>query len=476
MAEAAWPVAPRAPKLRDSCNACATAKIRCGKQKPTCTRCQKRGLSCEYEVTRRAGRPYKATAASTAATSESDDTGNLQQKQCSMSNIALPSETYVFSPPGSGNTSPPMATRRPSPIVINPNVISNSLSCSQEDFQCLLTPDSSDSTFFTAETLPSFNPELDELFISTGPFATLATPPYDVSSLDSNDRKTFLYAESASVISAEVPQAPSEPHHFLWNSDGCLANYANNFQTVEPGADCDCLMVALNFLRGMSRRDSQASVETMEEHEHEAPATNQNNQCFADIQQLILRNDQIVKSLDSILNCSCSQQDGYLLTILSLILFRSLDRYAAAAQLACGVKYSGAHSEAAQSGRVEHYQHEMDLSPSSWYQTQGSDHNMYPDSGEHQGRLAIQTVLGELHHVQKLVKCLSERFRGVGIGLPPSNPIATAGEQFSTKIVDSLECRRSGPFSKTMFDQVEADLRRRLRMVSSLTVDMLRQL
>ncbi|KAF3763005.1 hypothetical protein M406DRAFT_261797, partial [Cryphonectria parasitica EP155] len=45
--------APALPKLRDSCRSCATAKLKCSKEKPTCARCAKRGRLCEYLVSRR---------------------------------------------------------------------------------------------------------------------------------------------------------------------------------------------------------------------------------------------------------------------------------------------------------------------------------------------------------------------------------------------------------------------------------------
>lgn len=40
-------------KLRDSCHACASSKVKCHKEKPTCSRCRKRGITCEYFAHRR---------------------------------------------------------------------------------------------------------------------------------------------------------------------------------------------------------------------------------------------------------------------------------------------------------------------------------------------------------------------------------------------------------------------------------------
>ncbi|KAK4617694.1 Cercosporin biosynthesis regulatory protein CTB8 [Fulvia fulva] len=42
-------------KVRESCNACSSLKIRCGKERPRCSRCASRGIDCEYSMSRRTG-------------------------------------------------------------------------------------------------------------------------------------------------------------------------------------------------------------------------------------------------------------------------------------------------------------------------------------------------------------------------------------------------------------------------------------
>ncbi|KAJ6190838.1 hypothetical protein N7519_000859 [Penicillium mononematosum] len=48
------------PKLKDSCDKCSASKVRCTKEKPFCTRCDKLGYTCFYSPARRAGRPYRS--------------------------------------------------------------------------------------------------------------------------------------------------------------------------------------------------------------------------------------------------------------------------------------------------------------------------------------------------------------------------------------------------------------------------------
>lgn len=59
-------------KLRDSCEICASAKVRCSKEKPSCSRCINRGLKCEYGLSRRNGR---------SATNNSSSSSNRDQDQ-----------------------------------------------------------------------------------------------------------------------------------------------------------------------------------------------------------------------------------------------------------------------------------------------------------------------------------------------------------------------------------------------------------
>ena len=46
-------------KLRESCESCASCKVKCTKEKPSCSRCVARGLDCQYGESRRCGRASK---------------------------------------------------------------------------------------------------------------------------------------------------------------------------------------------------------------------------------------------------------------------------------------------------------------------------------------------------------------------------------------------------------------------------------
>ncbi|KAL6693361.1 hypothetical protein J3F84DRAFT_77625 [Trichoderma pleuroticola] len=63
----------KGPSRRKSCNACARAKLRCDLQRPRCSRCQERTLTCEY-----VSRDGTTIAVSTAEVSSIQDQLQLQ--------------------------------------------------------------------------------------------------------------------------------------------------------------------------------------------------------------------------------------------------------------------------------------------------------------------------------------------------------------------------------------------------------------
>lgn len=82
-------------KLRDSCELCATAKVKCNKEKPTCSRCLKRGLKCRYGASRRHGRPAQNSQSNIQAQlneTTSDDGRSLPQSTATNPEILGPDE------------------------------------------------------------------------------------------------------------------------------------------------------------------------------------------------------------------------------------------------------------------------------------------------------------------------------------------------------------------------------------------------
>jgi hypothetical protein len=66
-------------KLKDSCDLCSAAKVRCTKEKPACKRCSKFGYRCFYSPARRVGRPYRPCTTQSVVTTPPESM--ISQKQ-----------------------------------------------------------------------------------------------------------------------------------------------------------------------------------------------------------------------------------------------------------------------------------------------------------------------------------------------------------------------------------------------------------
>lgn len=60
-------VPPKAIKLRESCDSCLLAKVKCSKSRPICVRCLSNGATCGYSPSSRAGRKHRNASANEPA-------------------------------------------------------------------------------------------------------------------------------------------------------------------------------------------------------------------------------------------------------------------------------------------------------------------------------------------------------------------------------------------------------------------------
>jgi hypothetical protein len=104
--------------------------------------------------------------------------------------------------------------------------------------------------------------------------------------------------------------------------------------------------------------------------------------------------------------------------------------------------------------------------------------------------MAAQLVLSELHRVQRLVNALAERLESVrvrtagfsGVSGVRSGEGAEAGAEAGAGVRAGADGElgvdkgaRTPPLSVPTFCQLEGDLRKRLRVLSSETIDLLRR-
>jgi hypothetical protein len=210
------------------------------------------------------------------------------------------------------------------------------------------------------------------------------------------------YLEAPFVFEEEFPSLPN-------NSLPAALNPADSTAITSPdNSSCSCLIKALDLFRQLLPPDSATCTST---HSRDQGLT---TECIVAI------NANTVDAITHMLHCLCAH-DGFLLVMVFMAAFKVMNWYAAAAR-------------------------GLSLDP------QRDDVSAGPLT-EDPGRLTAQSVLSELHRVQKLVNALSAKLK-----------------RYQTD--DSTGDR---PFSSTVLHQLELDLRQRLRALSLEIVDILRR-
>jgi hypothetical protein len=273
-----------------------------------------------------------------------------------------------------------------------------------------------------------------------------------------------IYPDLASDSSSFDPLAskassPSLQGQSLSNS----TSYASVADVISSDLDdkstCSCLMSAVDLLKNLSSKNN-ATCATFDSHDN-AKAISASSQSYnPSAQVIVMENRQTIEAVSNMLQCSCSQ-DAYLLTILSMIVFKVLGRYTAAAR------------KQPTREPIEGYDSpEMKISSSSL--------SSYSYGDENRGRIDAQLILSELHCVQRLVNRLSLRRKGREIA-GESEGGRVVGEKDAggdSKITSkSDDCEMAtATFSATTLDLIEIDLRKCLRNLSSEIINILRQI
>ncbi|KAF2844839.1 hypothetical protein T440DRAFT_301313 [Plenodomus tracheiphilus IPT5] len=392
------PSGTTALKLRDSCEACAASKVKCHKQKPTCSRCQRRGAACHYLATKRAGRRYGSQRV----------------------------DSTQFSPVAASG----------------PHL---------EHFDL-------DSWFGTSTTMASTHSSNDDIFLrqllsptaSSIGTTSLQSSAVNLGSGESNE--DMFISQSMSAVTA-----PCTPSNSLRPGSGVLSpgnlsmdiddylpsslslwapriHETSSLETLPPlnlgtepqssGPDVTttvldtCLTRATRIMQHQFRQETLENSNTSCELQEQDRRTNATGPA---LDVVIDTNKQSIDQVGTMLQCQCLQ-DGYLLTILSLIVFKVLDSYGAAASAPDAKK---------------------------------ADADALEDDAQ---RMAAQRVLGELHRVQRLVNQLSIKIK---------SHTATGPQEKVPGVPTPCEQKKEGeaflPFSTVMLSQLEKDMRKRLK-------------
>lgn len=444
--------APAAPKLRDSCQVCASSKLKCYKEKPSCSRCAKRGLICEYVATKRGGRKHD------------DQSGNNGSGNTSPQSTAtnpfngtqpLPPLNSWFAPSSNISTTDLM----PSPGVVQPSRASTS-GASSDPFPSLLSPvDQSLSSALTDSITDLNNP-----FPSPTSFSVPDLPDSDVlgqpqffstefdsSSNESNNLFDDFPAFDDAISDLLALSTPHSPPNS--RAPTSISSNAQSYQGPSVAdAPCFCLVQALGLMKQLFPNPSTPCTTS-------ATQSLDKDTAVPTIQAVMAKNEHTIEAVSAMLQCPCSQ-DGYLLTIMSLIVFKILSWYAAAARQ---TPSSDDDNQSVQSSPTFHSH------PSSLSEPMVQDTVVFGSSGlegEDSARMARQLVLSELHRVQRLLNHLSAKLKlqSAKSGADTPNSLGGGNSGSETNL----------PLSGMMLDQLGVDLRKQLRTLSLDIVEGLR--
>lgn len=445
-------MAPRQPKLRDSCIACSASKVKCQKEKPCCNRCSERGLKCEYATSRRTGRQsYTAHSATSPANHtpdvalpslrpaprELDDTSNWQNTRTGSANWSATCHEQDATKRDqelSGNT-------KTKPLVVTRNSVAMNTSTQKQ----LPTDAQVDDCFkFLNTRMDGQESQVD---------APLRPADFmNNQALTSEDTSLDLEFDTCHALGLDYKSSfvPNELNFSdvmsLDPSD--LGSYLNE--------QYPCIPTGLLTPTSLSRPDRPATTPG-------SPRDSSGSQSGCLVSEAAMaKNKHIVDSMINILVCHHSI-DERLLTVLSLIACRVIAWYAAVARdessrsMIAGQLRVIVNSRSAEpKGILADQVHALSLEIGS----------ANVDETDQRG-VAIRSVLGEAHRVQKLADLLSNRLENIRL----HNDLACLAEQgrATTRGITMGQpvASEMAPSVVQMFDILETGLRSRLDSVVS---------
>lgn len=397
-------------------------------------------MACKYFATRRAGRKHEHRPSTTNMITTT---------------LTQPSPT---APPDAGVSPTPIQLPTTQQDIDFPESLPNMSSPADNSSWWMLTTLGADIDNFFTSPLSFYSPEASDwdntghsLFSSTeGTGNTSNKGDFDLndpSNLIPDDAIMVMDGISEPINSSkQIPltESHTDPENSIREQKDL------NFSSLGADSPCGCLLRALGLLKKLFRSTTTACKCSKKQGDNHMDCPK-----LPTIQAVIVENEQTIETVTNVLQCPCLQ-DRYLLAIVSLIVFKILAWYAAAAR-----ETPLEMPEKSQS--IEDKLQTGSRRPSSCHSEQVL-HSPAPILGhalvgEDQGRAAAKLVLSELHRVQRLVNDLSKRLKAVD----------------GQDSVRDRDADATHPFSVAMLHQLEADLRKCLRTLSLEIVDMLRR-
>ncbi|OIW25639.1 hypothetical protein CONLIGDRAFT_647381 [Coniochaeta ligniaria NRRL 30616] len=476
---------PTPLKLRGSCDACSLSKVRCDKLKPICSRCARRKITCQYVATKRVGPKQNSTRKTSITSPNSSKSNSVDLSQIITGLSQSPSQLLppadmgmslcadmdvdlfmsstdnfdysVFSSMTSTTTSSLMQT--PYPQTSSSTATTASLP-GWDLFSSLFPSDPTLSTDLDSTSVregspvPTIYDDFQDLFTANGVDAS-AGDNAGSHDLQGTHPLFFDHGFIGMQDTTKIMEQPTTPpQHIIHNEQASLPRVELGSST-EPSKSpvCGpCIIEALALMRQLFPNQPLKSC-TQTRQDPDAASTPSPS-----FETIISQNETVIDACIAMLKCACSE-DGYLLAVISLIVFKVLAWYATAVHL---------KSETGPANTIE-------------------DNILANDSYAEEtdtARMAGQFLLGKMHRVQHLVNQLSTRLKAKaagrlsgGTGAIPSAALSNGSTVTSTDGVEvnRLDFMACLPVSGSMLEQLEVDLRKRLRGLSLEIIGVLKR-
>lgn len=462
-------------KLRDSCQACAMSKVKCPKEKPTCSRCESRSLVCQYIFTRRPGRRrdnnrrQSNAAVSTKSSSSIDPENGLRVEKDTIQALQPSAGACFLSP----SVTPPAGSS--SYLDMSPQSLSIPASPRPDHAFSTETPDLfsvlGEANMFSA--FADFGSDGNDVdFI----MSTMDSP-FGMSVMDSggmtevhNDIGSLLIPSQGINIglpSSDVPYAVGQRS----GSAGVTAS-APDIQLLATGKSevtratdtsiCGCLTQSLDLLKMLSAQPAHQIGPSGSDSQEVSNALT----LYGSSHSVLTENKQSIEAVSERLTCTSCAGDSFLLAVLSMTVLKILERYAAAAR----AQSSGARSSDSGAEKASRLANSILSSSKDQMMVLSRTYN----TPRNRGRKAAHLVLSELYRVQRLVNQLSPRLKrskeAERRNMEPG--LELWGRQ---KVTAGFDCGTAAPFSATTLGQMESDVRKSLSALSSEIINGLRQ-
>jgi hypothetical protein len=416
-----WTTGPTTSKIRGSCQACAMSKVKCHKERPTCLRCARRGITCEYLATKPPGRKRGKRDSNNARLDVATGQSSWTSTVATHSSPSPPRLGSVYEAEGG----PPF------------DIFSG----------LLMPPDPSLSSGHAG-----LSGKFDKFYTSPIGSFEIDAPDHIKSAEERNDIEMPLIPDNSldlvlGTASLEQPPA-SKVSSYCSNCHSLSTGYTR--ATSAGDLTCSCLMQALDLMKKHSSTHPTACGRS-NSLENTTSTSNPSTQF------VVMENKQAIKAVSGILQCPCAE-DANLLAILSMIVFKLLGRYLVTAQKQL--------EEAAKSGEIPR-------------RNASTPRSYYYDDKDLGSRIAAQAILSELHYVQRLVNQLTSRLKACGMdmaGKAEGGSVGVKDAEGNHKTTSYSEGQTTmvAPSAATL-DRIEIELRRYLRTLSAQIFHMLQQ-